>query len=104
MACEACKTIPPVVSEGYVEKGNWEDVGGLKTCLNPRLTLSLLYRLIRRTDVTGNLSSKKAIVDVYDIFGPAPQTLQGADALATALDILVVVPDFFKGSPMLGEV
>ena len=35
MACEACKTIPPVVAEGYVEKGNWEDVGGLKTCLNP---------------------------------------------------------------------
>ncbi|KAH8774106.1 dienelactone hydrolase [Hyaloscypha sp. PMI_1271] len=85
MACEACKTIPPVVAEGYVEKGNWEEVGGLKTY------------------VTGNLSSKKALVDVYDIFGPAPQTLQGADALATALDILVVVPDFFKGSPMLGE-
>ena len=68
------------------------------------LTLSSPYRLTWRTDVTGNLSSKKALVDVYDIFGPAPQTLQGADALATALDVLVVVPDFFKGSPMLGEV
>jgi len=58
----------------------------------------------KRADVTGNLESKKAIVDVYDIFGPAPQTLQGADALATALDLIVVVPDFFRGSAMLGEV
>ncbi|KAE9381841.1 dienelactone hydrolase [Stipitochalara longipes BDJ] len=85
MACEACRTIPPVVAEGYIEKGKWEEIGGLKTY------------------VTGNLSSKKAIIDVYDVFGPASQTLQGADALATALDIIVVVPDFFKGSPMLGE-
>jgi hypothetical protein len=52
-----------------------------------------------RIDVTGNTSSKKVIVDVYDVFGPASQTLQGADALAKALDILVVVPDFFKGEP-----
>ncbi|PMD31223.1 dienelactone hydrolase [Hyaloscypha variabilis F] len=85
MACEACKTIPPVLAEGYVPKGNWEKIGNLNTY------------------VTGNLSSKRAIIDVYDIFGPAPQTLQGADALATALDLIVVVPDFFKGSPMLGE-
>jgi hypothetical protein len=70
----------------------------------PPHTLSSPYRLTWRTDVTGNLSRKKALIDVYDIFGPAPQTLQGADALATALDILIVVPDFFKGSPMLGEV
>jgi hypothetical protein len=54
--------------------------------------------------VTGNLQAKKALVDVYDIFGPAPQTLQGADALAKALDILVVVPDFFRGSPAQSEV
>jgi hypothetical protein len=33
MACEACKTIPPVVAEGYVEKGKWEEIGGLKTCM-----------------------------------------------------------------------
>jgi len=32
MACEACKTIPPVLAEGYVEKGKWEEIGGLKTC------------------------------------------------------------------------
>jgi len=83
MTCDACNTIPPVVAEGYVTKGSWEEVGGLKTY------------------VTGNTSSKKALVDVYDVFGPASQTLQGADALAKALDILVVVPDFFEGEPML---
>lgn len=30
--CEACKTIPPVISEGYELKGSTSDVGGLKTC------------------------------------------------------------------------
>jgi hypothetical protein len=54
--------------------------------------------------VTGNTASKKALIDVYDIFGPASQTLQGADALAKALDILVVVPDFFTGSSAQNEV
>jgi hypothetical protein len=32
MTCEACNTIPPVVAEGYEEKGKWEEIGGLKTC------------------------------------------------------------------------
>lgn len=54
------------------------------------------------TDVTGSQTSTKAIVDVMDIFGLAPQTLQGADLLAAALDALVLVPDFFKGEPAQG--
>jgi dienelactone hydrolase len=53
--------------------------------------------------VTGSQTSTKAVVDVYDIFGLAPQTLQGADLLATALDALVLVPDFFKGEPAQAE-
>jgi dienelactone hydrolase len=57
-----------------------------------------------RIDVTGNTQSKKGLIDVYDIFGPAPQTLQGADALATALGCVVVVPDLFRGSYMVGDV
>ncbi|PMD18037.1 dienelactone hydrolase [Hyaloscypha hepaticicola] len=85
MTCEACNTIPPVLAEGYIEKGRWEEVGGF------------------RTYITGNTQSTKGLVDVYDIFGPAPQTLQGADALAAALGALVVVPDFFRGSYMVGE-
>lgn len=79
MACEACKTIPPVVVEGYVEKGKWEEIAGLKTY------------------VTGSATATKGIVDVYDIFGPASQTLQGADGLAKALGVLVLVPDLLKG-------
>ena len=50
-----------------------------------------------RADVTGNQASKKGIIDVYDIFGNAPQTLQGADMLAAGLDAVVLVPDFFQG-------
>lgn len=33
MACAACKTIPPVVVEGYEPKGKYEEIGGLKTCM-----------------------------------------------------------------------
>ena len=33
MTCEACKTIPPVVAEGYEPKGKWEEIAGLKTCM-----------------------------------------------------------------------
>jgi len=79
MACEACKTIPPVVAEGYQTKGKWEEVSGLKTY------------------ITGSPDSKKAIIDVYDVFGLASQTLQGADLLAAAVGALVFVPDFLKG-------
>lgn len=80
MTCEACKTIPPVIAEGYTPKGTYEQIGGLKTY------------------VVGNVAKATiAVVDVYDIFGLANQTLQGADALATALDAIVLVPDFLEG-------
>lgn len=38
------------------------------------------------------------MVLVYDVFGLAPQTLQGADRLSASLDALVLVPDFLKGA------
>jgi len=80
MTCEACKTIPPVVVNDYKTKGEWKEIAGIKTY------------------VTGSLDSKKAIVDIYDIFGMASQTLQGADLLAAAVGALVVVPDLLKGA------
>jgi hypothetical protein len=40
MTSEACKTIPPVLAEGYENKGSWGEVAGLKTC-----TSFLLYSL-----------------------------------------------------------
>ncbi|PVH89428.1 hypothetical protein DL98DRAFT_580127 [Cadophora sp. DSE1049] len=85
MVCEACKTIPPVVAEGYVEKGKWEDIGGLKTY------------------IIGPSDTKSAIIDIYDIFGFAPQIIQGADALSAALGVLVFVPDFLEGDYAKGE-
>jgi dienelactone hydrolase len=49
------------------------------------------------TDITGSAASTSALLGVYDIFGFAPQTLQGADILATTLGARVVVPDFLNG-------
>jgi dienelactone hydrolase len=49
------------------------------------------------TDITGSASSTSALLSVYDVFGFAPQTLQGADILATTLGVRVVVPDFLDG-------
>ncbi|OBR08655.1 Dienelactone hydrolase [Colletotrichum higginsianum IMI 349063] len=78
-----CCNIPPVVSKGYEVKGTYEEIGGKKTY------------------VTGPSDAKKAIVVVYDIFGYFPQTLQGADILATSGSekYRVFIPDWFVGEP-----
>jgi hypothetical protein len=31
---EACCNIPPVVSKGYSPKGAYEEIGGMKTCMD----------------------------------------------------------------------
>lgn len=61
---KACCTVPPVVSEGYKEKGEFITINGMKTY------------------ATGPKDAKSALLVVYDIFGFFPQTLQGADILA----------------------
>ncbi|KAL2861240.1 uncharacterized protein BJX67DRAFT_375473 [Aspergillus lucknowensis] len=81
MTCEACRTIPPVLSENYTPKGTSSLIGGLGF----------------NTYVTGPSTAKTAILAIYDIFGNSPQTTQGADILATRLDTLVLIPDFFDG-------
>ena len=48
-------------------------------------------------DIVGPDDATKAIIDVYDIFGIWPQTLQGADLLSSLTGALVLVPDFFEG-------
>ncbi|KAI8947666.1 Alpha/Beta hydrolase protein [Xylaria longipes] len=81
---EACCRIPPVVDEGYEPKGRYIDIYGLKTY------------------VTGSPDADKAILAAYDIFGFFPQTLQGADILATGdtkQSYQVFIPDFFNGNP-----
>ncbi|KAJ6145514.1 alpha/beta-hydrolase [Penicillium chermesinum] len=80
MSCEACRTIPPVVPTGYTANGRYLDIAGIKT-----------------SDVTGPETASVGILGVYDAFGLASQTLQGADRLASQLDALVLVPDFFRG-------
>jgi len=80
----ACCSIPPIVSKGYQEKGKYETIGGLKTY------------------VTGPADATKALLIIYDIFGYFPQSLQGADILATAGEThnyQVFIPDFFEGKP-----
>ncbi|KAJ3120717.1 hypothetical protein HK098_004403 [Nowakowskiella sp. JEL0407] len=77
---QACCSLPPVVQEGYVPKGEWEEIAGMKAY------------------IVGDKSSKKALVAIYDIFGYFPQTQQGADLLASQ-GYRVVMPDFFRGEP-----
>lgn len=54
-------------------------------------------------DVTGDENARVGILDIYDVFGMANQTQRGADLLATRLNAVVLVPDFFKGSPLKPE-
>lgn len=43
-------------------------------------------------------------MDIYDIFGLASQTLQGADLLAHRLNIVVLIPDFFDGGALAHDI
>ncbi|CUS13835.1 unnamed protein product [Tuber aestivum] len=78
MASRACCEIPPVISHDYTPKGAFETAANFKSY------------------ISGSKTSKTGILVIFDIFGYFPQTLQGADILASA-DHLVVMPDFFKG-------
>jgi len=80
----ACCNIPPIVSKGYEGKGKYETVGGI------------------RSYVTGPTDSPTAILFIHDIFGYYPQTVQGADILASSSPSsqhLVFVPDLFGDAP-----
>lgn len=80
----ACCNTPPIVSQNYQAKGKYTTVDGMKT-----------YQ-------TGPADAKKGILFIYDIFGFFPQTLQGADIIATSdkeNKYQVFMPDFFEGNP-----
>ncbi|GLI79450.1 hypothetical protein PoHVEF18_007785 [Penicillium ochrochloron] len=85
MSCEACRTIPPVTAKGYTPQGQFEKIAGLNTY------------------VTGKADAKIGLVDIYDVFGMASQTIQGADLLAARLNAVVLIPDFFDGEPLKHE-
>lgn len=65
MQSHACCTVPAVLHEGYEPKGSYSTFEGAKTY------------------VTGSSSAKAGILMIADIFGFFPQTLQGADILAS---------------------
>ncbi|TGO24386.1 hypothetical protein BPAE_0104g00160 [Botrytis paeoniae] len=84
----ACNTIPPVTKVDYKTKGTWETIAGVP-----------VY-------ISGASKPTNALMVIYDIFGAAPQTLQGADLLAAALEPLntvVIVPDLFNGKKAQAE-
>lgn len=48
--------------------------------------------------MTGPANATRAVIDIYDVFGPASQTIQGADRLSQHIgDCLVFVPDLLEG-------
>lgn len=61
------------------------------------------WKLIEKPniDVTGPRDAKKAVIMIYDIFGPSPQALQGADRIRQHFDgCMVIMPDLFRGSAL----
>ncbi|KAF2173670.1 hypothetical protein M409DRAFT_61980 [Zasmidium cellare ATCC 36951] len=75
-----CSTPVPKATADYTPKGTYQTLANTKTY------------------ITGPASATKALFHIYDIFGFRTPTLQGADILASA-GYLVVMPDFFAGSP-----
>ncbi|CAM1509066.1 Fc.00g028050.m01.CDS01 [Cosmosporella sp. VM-42] len=81
MTSKACCTIPPV-SDDYTPKGTYEAIAGFNTY------------------IVGPSQPTAGIIDIFDVFGLAPQTLQGADRLSFHTNAIVLVPDFFHGDKL----
>lgn len=79
---QACLTIPPVVAEGYEPKGQYSTSNDVKlcTCTYPHNDQNI--QTDSQTDTVGSKTAKTAIVYLYDVFGYAPQTIQGAVSTA----------------------
>ncbi|WFD27530.1 Putative zinc transporter msc2 [Malassezia nana] len=67
---------------GSIPKGKMQNISGIESY------------------VIGNEETTKVIVGIFDIFGFWPSTQQGADLLAAATNMRVILPDFFAGSPL----
>ena len=74
-ASEACCT-RPAAKANYSPQGEWVEIDGLKTCMQPLTSKTNPSILINGVDRTGSSAASKAIVVIYDVFGLAPQTLQ----------------------------
>ncbi len=62
-----------------------------------------IYVLNLFQDIIGSSTASRGIIDIYDVFGFMPQTLQGADRLAESLNAVVLVPDLLKGKYAQGK-
>jgi len=71
-----------VITEGYKEKGEYKEYAGM------------------RTYFTGPTDTNRTILVFFDIFSFFPQTIQGADIIASSTNSLVLMPDFFKGKTL----
>ncbi|KAM0174096.1 hypothetical protein ACHAPC_010137 [Botrytis cinerea] len=94
----ACNIIPPVTKIDY------------KTKVAPKQRHPFYFFIFKirksQPSVLGASNPTNALMVIYDIFGTAPQTLQGADLLAAALEPLntvVIVPDLFNGKKAQAE-
>ncbi|KAI9491664.1 dienelactone hydrolase [Zychaea mexicana] len=83
---KACCTIPPVDSD-YQPVGTVENVGDIQL----------------PTYVVGPKDAKKALLVIYDVFGFHNNTKQFCDVLAKNCGYKVVMPDFFRGKPLVPE-
>lgn len=97
MASDACCKRRPAAAD-YRLNGEWDTLADLKTCKlrhdwTPYTTTERCF-----LDIVSPENPSRAVVLVYDVFGPAPQTLQGADRLSDSLNALVLVPDLLKGT------
>lgn len=102
MTSQACCTLKPVQHD-YTAIGKHETIAGIKTCetTHPQISKSEQEPLlIKCLDVVGPANASKLIIDVYDIFGDKPQTIQGADRLSSHTGAVVLVPDFFEGNSL----
>ncbi|KAL4959635.1 uncharacterized protein BDV14DRAFT_212232 [Aspergillus stella-maris] len=79
MSLKACCSTPAVGNPATSAQEEIDTAGGISLC------------------VTGNRSSKRGVVLIYDIFGLYPQTKEGAALISRELDCLVIIPDFFHG-------
>lgn len=86
-------TTPPFFSPQFPQS--------LASPINPVLHKTTNHHNRPHADTTGPSSAKEAILIIYDIFGFAEQTLQGADILAHSDEshqYQVFIPDFLLGS------
>ena len=81
----SCCQIPPVVDE-YQPKGRMEQIASFD-CYT-----------------VGPADADKVVICVYDVFGFWASTKQGADLVHAATGARVVMPDFFRGSPLSPDV